>query len=100
MDIDRINADIGRRLRARRRLLDMSQKEVAARCGLTFQQIHKYESGVNRISAAKLVLIGYALGVPAGYFLDGFEAALDRASGPGPRLVSVSSEDRSRQDAA
>ena len=100
MDDERINSDVGRRLRARRRLLDMSQKEVAKRCGLTFQQIHKYESGLNRISVAKLVQLSRALDVAPAYFLEGIEAVLERPAATVPRLVSVSPEARFSQDAA
>ena len=100
MDDERINSDVGRTLRARRRLLDMSQKEVAKRCVLTFQQIHKYESGLNRISVAKLVQLSRALDVAPAYFLEGIEAVLERPAATVPRLVSVSPEARFSQDAA
>jgi transcriptional regulator with XRE-family HTH domain len=55
---------IGRRLRARRRLADLTQAQVAARCGLTFQQIHKYESGSVAMPVARLVQLAAVLQTP------------------------------------
>jgi transcriptional regulator with XRE-family HTH domain len=100
MDAERFNRDIGRRLRMRRRLLDLTQKEVAERCGLKLQQIHKYESGLNSLSVAKLILLAGALEVSPTYFLDGFDAGLEREAAVGPRIVSVSIERRFDLDAA
>ncbi|WP_372785733.1 helix-turn-helix domain-containing protein [Phenylobacterium sp.] len=100
MDDSRINSEVGRRLRSRRRLMDMSQKEVAQRCGLTFQQIHKYESGVNRISVAKLILLAHALDLPASYFLEGLGVGLDRNAVTGPPVLSVVEDSRFSRDAA
>ena len=65
---------IGRRLRARRRLLEWSQAELGERCGISFQQVHKYEAAVNRISASRLFSLAEALGVTGGYFFDGYDA--------------------------
>lgn len=101
MDAGKINRDIGRRLRMRRRLLEMSQKDVAERCGFKLQQIHKYETGLNTVSAAKLVVLARALEVSTCYFLDGLDAGLDFSGASGPRLVSCSPEiGRFDQDAA
>ena len=55
---------IGRRLRARRRMVDLTQAQVAARCGLTFQQIHKYESGAVAMPVARLVQLAAVLQTP------------------------------------
>ncbi|PDT06600.1 hypothetical protein CO655_31795 [Rhizobium sp. M1] len=57
----------------------MSQKTLAARLGITFQQIQKYEKGKNRVSASVLYRIMCALDVPATYFFDGL-AAPDKAA--------------------
>lgn len=100
MDADRINRDIGRRLKVRRRLLDLSQKEVAERCGLKLQQIHKYETGLNTVSAAKLVMLAQALEVAASYFLDGLEVGLALDAGAGSRRASLSPERCFGRDAA
>jgi transcriptional regulator with XRE-family HTH domain len=59
---------VGARLRARRLEVELSQQELAKRIGITFQQVQKYESGSNRISAGRLKDISEALGVPIAYF--------------------------------
>jgi transcriptional regulator with XRE-family HTH domain len=62
---------LGKRLRARRKLLGMTQLDVANVCGLSFQQIQKYENAVNKVSAATLWELSRALGVEISYFYDG-----------------------------
>ena len=62
---------VGARLRERRILLGLTQQELAALIGVTYQQAHKYETGINRIAAGRLSRIAQALGVPIGYFYDG-----------------------------
>jgi transcriptional regulator with XRE-family HTH domain len=66
-----IDLHLGRRLRRRRRLLGLTQQQLAAVVGVRFQQIQKYECGANRISAARLWRIAEALEVPISYFYDG-----------------------------
>jgi transcriptional regulator with XRE-family HTH domain len=56
-----LDVALGQRIRTRRRSLGMSQEKLAAALGLTFQQVQKYERGVNRVSFSKLVLICRAL---------------------------------------
>ena len=73
MDEQAILRAIGRRLRQRRRLLSMTQRELAAACSVSFQQVHKYEAGLCSISVAKLVVLAQALGTSAGYFVDHLE---------------------------
>ncbi len=68
-----IDAHVGRRIRARRRLMGLSQTQLASRLGLSFQQIQKYENGSNRVSAGTLCRLGEALEVPVGFFFDGRE---------------------------
>lgn len=65
-----IDAHVGARICARRRLLQMSQKDMAEALGVTFQQIQKYEKGVNRIGAGRLFNIAQLLGVDIDYFYD------------------------------
>lgn len=81
-----IDVHLGKRLRRRRRLLGLTQQQLAGACGVRFQQIQKYECGANRISAARLWQLSEALEVPVGYFYDGLtEAPLQHASpGEGP----------------
>jgi transcriptional regulator with XRE-family HTH domain len=69
-----MDALIGRRIRARRERLGMSQAKLGKAVRLTFQQIQKYESGANRVSARTLFSIARALSMPVGYFYDALEA--------------------------
>ena len=66
-----IDAHIGQRIRRRRRLLGLTQHQLAIACGVRFQQIQKYESGANRIAASRLWKIGQALEVPLMDFFEG-----------------------------
>jgi transcriptional regulator with XRE-family HTH domain len=68
---DEIDFHLGKRLRRRRRLLGLTQQQLAVSCGVRFQQIQKYECGANRISAARLWRIAEALDVDVGYFYEG-----------------------------
>ncbi len=69
-----IDVHFGNRLRRRRRLLGLTQQDVAERVGVRFQQIQKYECGGNRMSAARLWQLVQALDVPITYFYDGLDA--------------------------
>jgi transcriptional regulator with XRE-family HTH domain len=69
-----IDLHLGKRLRRRRRLLGLTQQQLASAVGVRFQQIQKYECGANRISAARLWELSEALEVPINYFYEGLEA--------------------------
>ena len=69
--ISPIDEHVGTRVRTRRLMLNMSQSEVANGLGLTFQQLQKYEKGVNRISASRLQLLCTILKVPVSFFFEG-----------------------------
>jgi len=73
-----IDLHLGHRLRRRRRLLGLTQQQLASAVGIRFQQIQKYECGANRISAARLWQLSEALEVPIGYFYDGISEARTR----------------------
>jgi transcriptional regulator with XRE-family HTH domain len=62
---------VGKRIRERRIMLGLSQQQMAEMIGVTYQQTHKYERGINRISAGRLYEIAQVLRVPVGYFFDG-----------------------------
>jgi transcriptional regulator with XRE-family HTH domain len=66
-----VDAHIGQKIRTRRNLLGLSQTELADAAGITFQQIQKYEKGVNRVGASRLQQFSEALGVPPSYFFEG-----------------------------
>jgi transcriptional regulator with XRE-family HTH domain len=67
---DSTDVYVGRRLRARRTAMSLSQSALADRAGVTFQQIQKYERGVNRISASRLQC-SQTLQVPVAFFFQG-----------------------------
>jgi transcriptional regulator with XRE-family HTH domain len=73
-----IDLHLGKRLRRRRRLLGLTQQQLADAVGVRFQQIQKYECGANRISAARLWALSEALEVPVGYFYDGLADVAQR----------------------
>lgn len=69
-----VDIHVGSRLRIRRSLLGLSQEKLAGKIGITFQQIQKYERGLNRISAGRLYHIGKVLQVPVSYFFENIRA--------------------------
>jgi transcriptional regulator with XRE-family HTH domain len=66
-----IDGQVGNRVRLRRMLIGMSQERLGEMLGLTFQQVQKYEKGVNRIGAGRLFEVSRILGVPIDYFYEG-----------------------------
>ncbi len=68
---DETDLHVGKRLRRRRRLLGMTQQELASQVGVRFQQIQKYECGANRITASRLYDLSRAMNVSVQYFFDG-----------------------------
>jgi transcriptional regulator with XRE-family HTH domain len=67
-DVDR---HVGARMRERRIMLGLTQQQMAELIGVTYQQAHKYEKGINRVAAGRLYNIAQALGVEVGYFFEG-----------------------------
>ena len=65
-----IDAHVGSRIRLRRTLLGMSQERLGDALGVTFQQVQKYERGVNRVGASRLYDLSRVFGVPVGFFYD------------------------------
>lgn len=78
----------GQRVRLARRLIGASQEQLADAIGVSFQQVQKYENGMNRISISRLIMIANFLHRPVGYFFDGMPGA--PASAPG----AVPADDR------
>jgi transcriptional regulator with XRE-family HTH domain len=68
---DKIDAFIGQRIRAARITAGLSQTELGEQIGVTFQQVQKYEKGVNRVGGGRMVRIGEALNRPVGWFSEG-----------------------------
>jgi transcriptional regulator with XRE-family HTH domain len=70
-----VDAHVGKRIRHRRWMIGMTQQQLADRVGIKFQQIQKYETGMNRVSASRLWDIADVLGVPISFFFEGLDAA-------------------------
>ena len=81
-----VDTHVGERVRMRRKLLGVSQDQLADNLGLTFQQVQKYERGANRISASKLFRIAEILTVDVAYFFDGLP---DPIEGMGPDGTTI-----------
>ena len=69
-----VDAHVGKRVRHRRWMMGMTQQQLGDMVGIKFQQIQKYETGMNRISASRLWDIAKALDVPINYFFEGLES--------------------------
>ena len=82
-DVDR---HVGMRIRERRVMLGLSQQQMADMIGVTYQQAHKYERGINRISAGRLYEISRVLNVPITFFYEGLEGQDDPAIGQRQRM--------------
>ena len=80
-----IDVHVGSRVRLRRTLLGMSQEKLGEALGLTFQQVQKYERGVNRIGASRLFDLARVLDVPIGFFFDDMPDALGGSSAASTR---------------
>lgn len=74
-----VDTHVGRRMRQRREMCGMPQKELARQLGISFQQVQKYESGANRISASKLWQLCGVLDVTPGFFFEGLSPQGKRA---------------------
>jgi len=87
-----IDAQVGNRVRIRRMLIGMSQERLGELLGLTFQQVQKYEKGINRIGAGRLFEIARILDVPINFFYEGVSTAADGSGEAGaPVMEFVSS---------
>jgi len=74
-----VDAHVGKRIRHRRWMVGMTQQQLADRVGIKFQQIQKYETGMNRVSASRLWDIAAALGVTIGFFFEGLASGGEAA---------------------
>lgn len=86
-----IDRHVGSRLRLRRVMLGMSQEKLGEAVGLTFQQIQKYEKGINRIGASRLQQLSRTLDVPPAYFFEG-APAFELPSGAAPGRFEAAEE--------
>ncbi|NYS24016.1 helix-turn-helix transcriptional regulator [Rhodobacteraceae bacterium 2376] len=70
-----VDIHVGKRIRQQRWVLGMTQQQLADAVGIKFQQIQKYETGTNRVSASRLWDISNAMSVPISFFFDGLEVS-------------------------
>jgi transcriptional regulator with XRE-family HTH domain len=84
-DVDR---HVGARMRARRIMLGLTQQQLADLIGVTYQQAHKYEKGINRMAAGRLYKVAQVLGAEVGYFFEGLQGAGPLRATPQQRLLS------------
>lgn len=68
-----VDVHVGKRIRHRRWMIGMTQQQLAERVGIKFQQIQKYETGMNRVSASRLWDIAQAVEVPVSFFFEGLD---------------------------
>ncbi|NIY78141.1 MAG: helix-turn-helix transcriptional regulator [Rhodobacteraceae bacterium] len=71
-----VDVHVGKRIRHRRWMVGMTQQQLAEKVGIKFQQIQKYETGMNRVSASRLWDIAEALSVPVAFFFEGMDAPM------------------------
>ena len=74
-----VDVYVGKRVRQRRWMVGMTQQQLAEKVGIKFQQIQKYETGMNRVSASRLWDISEAMGVKISFFFDGLEGGDSRS---------------------
>ncbi len=75
-----VDVHVGKRIRHRRWMVGMTQQQLAGKVGIKFQQIQKYETGMNRVSASRLWEISESLEVPINFFFDGIAAGASQQS--------------------
>lgn len=88
-----IDVHVGSRIRLRRTLLGMSQERLGEALGLTFQQVQKYERGVNRVGASRLFDLSRVLDVPISFFFDDMPDSLTTSFGLQPGRRSGGSQE-------
>lgn len=81
-----VDVHVGNRIRLRRTLLGLSQEKLASMLGLTFQQVQKYERGMNRVGASRLWDISKVLEVPINFFYEDMDKSVASQS---PRMFSI-----------
>ncbi len=84
-----VDVHVGARIKMRRTLLGMSQEKLAGLLGLTFQQVQKYEKGLNRVSASRLWDFSVVLGAPVNFFFEDMDKTVINQS---PRMFLNASD--------
>ncbi len=75
-----VDVHVGKRIRHRRWMVGMTQQQLGEAVGIKFQQIQKYETGMNRVSASRLWDIAHAMDVPVSFFFEGLEGEGENAA--------------------
>ena len=75
-----VDVHVGKRIRHRRWMVGMTQQQLGEAVGIKFQQIQKYETGMNRVSASRLWDIAHAMDVPVSFFFEGLEGEGEQAA--------------------
>ncbi len=84
-----VDAHVGQRVQLRRMMMGLSQKDLAQICGVTFQQIQKYETAGNRISASRLFELSTALETPISFFFVGLPGYIEETPRPAKQNARV-----------
>lgn len=82
-----VDVHVGKRIRHRRWMVGMTQQQLANEVGIKFQQIQKYETGMNRVSASRLWDIAEALNAPVAFFFEGFSEEDGQENAPADLLA-------------
>jgi transcriptional regulator with XRE-family HTH domain len=86
-----VDRHVGARLRMRRNQAGLSQEKLGEALGVTFQQVQKYEKGLNRLGASRLQLAARVLGVPVNFFFDGMPAETEGFAEPAAPAYGLTS---------
>lgn len=84
-----VDVHVGKQLRMQRIIMGMSQEALAKAVGITFQQVQKYERGVNRMSASRLFEFAKVLNVPVSYFFETMDEGAGKTTGAALALKGV-----------
>lgn len=87
-----VDVHVGKRIRHQRWLVGMTQQQLAEKVGIKFQQIQKYETGMNRVSASRLWDIAAVLDVPVSFFFEGLAASEDGEASATPKDLLADKE--------
>ena len=82
-----VDAHVGTRIRERRIVLGLTQQQLTGMIGVTYQQMTKYERGINRVAAGRLYNIACALNAPIGYFYEGLGQDVPQPASPRQRML-------------
>lgn len=93
-----VDVYVGKRIRLRRSVLGLSQEQLAKMLGLTFQQVQKYERGMNRVSASRLWDVSKVLNIPVSFFFDDMDKDIDAQSPANLNSLSIVKSENIQND--